>query len=376
MKRIVAVNGKSKLKEFIDFPHDLYKSDSNYVPELFIAQRDLLTPGKHPFYEHSNLQLFLAEEDGKVIGRIAAIQNKNHNDTNQNTDGFFGFFECINDQEAADLLLGAAAKWLEERNLTTMIGPVNPSTNETCGMQIEGFDGIPVVMMPYNFPYYLPLLENSGFSKKTDLRAYKFTTGNYNDRSKKLLDALQERLKRNSIVIRKINMKNFKEEARALKEVYNKAWDKNLGFVPMTSNEFDYMAKDLKMILDPDFCLVAEQNGKLIGFGLAIPDINRILIKIKRGRLFPFGLLKLLLLKRKIKGIRIMVLGVVDGYRKMGIEACLYGNIIKSFQEKNLEYAEASWTLDDNHLINKAIEQINGFPYRKYRIFEKSLKGN
>lgn len=373
MKQIVFVEGKNRLKEFIDFPHDLYKTDTNYVPELYIAQRDLLTPGKHPFHEHSFIQLFLALDGKEVVGRIAAIQNNNHNHANQATDGFFGFFECINDQETANLLLNAAGSWLKEKGLTTMIGPVNPSTNETCALLIDGFNGQPLAMMPYNFPYYLPLLENNGFYKKTDLRAYKFTAGNYNDRSKKLLDALQERLKRNSITIRKINMKNFKAEARALKEVYNKAWDQNQGFVPMTSNEFDYMAKDLKLILDPDFCLVAEQNGKLIGFALAIPDINQVLIKIKRGRLFPFGLLKLLFLKRRIKGIRIMVLGVIDGYRKMGIEACMYGNIIKSFQEKDLEYAEASWTLDDNFLINKAIEHINGIPYRKYRIVEKKL---
>lgn len=373
MIQIVAVDGKGKLKKFIDFPHDLYRNDSNYVPELFIAQRDLLTPGKHPFFEHSNMQLFLAVDGDKVVGRIAAIQNNNHNKTYQASDGFFGFFECIDDQETANLLLSAAENWLKEKKLNTIIGPVNPSTNETCAVLIEGFDGSPVAMMPYNYPYYVDLLENFGLHKKTDLRAYRFTKGNYNDRSMKLLSALEERLKRNSIVIRKINVKNFKAEAAALKEVYNKAWDKNLGFVPMTDNEFDYMAKDLKLILDPDFCLVAEQDGKLVAFALAIPDINQILKKIKRGRLFPFGLIKLLLLKRKIKGIRIMVLGVIDGYRKMGIEACLYGSIIKSFQEKNLDYAEASWTLDDNYLINKAIEQINGTPYRKYRILEKNI---
>lgn len=372
MKKIVAVSSKSDLKRFIDFPHDLYHRDFNYVPELFIAQRDLLSP-KHPFREHSSLQAFLALEDDKVTGRIVAIENNNHNLIYQKKDGFFGFFECIDDQETANLLFQAAENWLKERELNTMSGPVNPSTNETCGLLIQGFDGPPVAMMPYNFPYYLTLMERYDLKKKTDLRAYKFTAGNYNDRSMRLLDALEERLKRNSVVIRKIDVKNFKAEAQALKEVYNQAWDKNLGFVPMTSAEFDYMAKDLKLVLDPDFCLVAEQNGKLVGFSLSIPDINQVLIKIKRGRLFPFGLLKLLFLKRKIKGIRIMVLGVMDGYRKMGIEACLYGRTIKSFQEKGLEYAEASWTLDDNHLINKAIEQINGIPYRKYRILEKSI---
>lgn len=373
MKEVLAVHTKSDLKRFIDFPHDLYKNDANYVPELFIAQRDLLTPGKHPFHNHSTLQLFLVVENNAVLGRIAAIQNNNHNKTYQKKDGFFGFFECINNQETANLLFQSAENWLRERGLSTIIGPVNPSTNETCALLIKGFDGSPMVMMPYNFSYYLKLFENSQFNKRTDLRAYQFTKGNYNDRSLRLVDALQERLKRSSIVIRKINMKEFKAETQAIKDVYNKAWDKNLGFVSMTEEEFDYSAKDLKLIMDPDFCLVAEQNGKLIGFALAIPDINQILKKIKRGRLLPWGIFKLLFQKKKIKGIRIMLLGVVDGYRKMGIEACLYGLIIKAFQEKNMEYAEASWTLDDNQLINKAIEQINGIPYRKYRIFEKEI---
>lgn len=373
MKTIVAVNDKKDLRLFIDFPHELYKNDRNYVPELFIAQRDMLTPGKHPFHEHSELQLFLAYHNGNLAGRIAAIRNNNHNNTYGLTDGFFGFFDCTNDPETANLLINAAGKWLRERGLTSMIGPVNFSTNDICALLIDGFDGPPVAMMPYNAPYYLQLLENAGLSKKVDLRAYRFTSGTYNDRSLKLTAALQERLKRNRIIIRKIDMKNFNAEVKALREVYNKAWDRNLGFVPMTEKEFDYLAKDLKMVLDPDFCLVAEQEGKLVAFSLSIPDINQVLIKIKRGRLLPFGILKLLLLKRKIKGIRIMALGVIDGYRKMGIEACLYGLTIKAFQEKKLEYAEASWTLEHNDLVNKAIERINGVAYRKYRILEKAI---
>src|SRR5690606_31356234 len=180
------------------------------------------------------------------------------------------------DQAAADQLLGEAEKWLKEQGLQSMIGPVNFSTNETCGLLIEGFEGSPVVMMPYNPPYYLTLLENQGFQKRMDLRAYRYDAASYNDRSVKLLDVIQDRLKRNAIIVRKINMKNFVEDVKAVREVYNKAWDSNMGFVPMTDKEFDHMAKDLKLILDPDFCLVAEQNGKLIGFALAIPDINPI----------------------------------------------------------------------------------------------------
>ena len=262
----------------------------------------------------------------------------------------------------------------KEKKVSKIVGPVNPSTNETCGLLIKGFDSSPMVMMTYNPAYYVDLLEKAGFKKQVDLLAWSWDKTSYNDKSVQLLDKLQERLKRSDVTIRKVNLKKFKEEAAALREVYNTAWDKNMGFFPMTNEEFDYTAKDLKMILDPDFCLLAEQHGKIVGFGVAIPDINSVLKKIKRGRLLPTGIFKLLLGKSKIKGIRIMLLGVIDGYRKMGIEAVLYGNIIKEYRRKGLEYAEASWTLENNDMVNRAIEAIGGNQYKTYRIYEKDLK--
>ena len=372
MRNIVAVSNKKQLGQFIDFPHDLYKGDSNYVPELFIAQKDLLTT--HPFHKHSSLQCFLLFEGDKIIGRIAAILNNNYNILNSANDGFFGFFDCINDQEAANLLFDTATKWLKDKGVTgAIIGPVNFSTNDSCGFLIEGFDSPPVVMMPYNATYYPALMEGWKLNKKVDLIAWKFNGDNYDDRSVKLMDRLEERLNRNNITIRKINMKNFKQEAANLREVYNKAWDKNAGFVPLNDEEFDYQAKDLKLVLDPDFCFVAEQDGKLVGFGAAIPDMNQIQIKIKKGRLLPTGIFKLLFGKKNVKGIRILLLGVVDGYRKMGIEACIYGSIIKSYKAKKFEYAEAGWTLEHNDLVNNAIIAIKGDPYKKYRIYEKAI---
>lgn len=373
MATIIAVNDKKLLAKFIDFPHELYKNDPYYVPELFIAQRDMLTPGKHPFHDHAKLQLFIAVEGNKTVGRVAAIINGNHNTIKNVTEGFFGFFDTIDDKSVSTLLLNAAQSWLQENGQNKMLGPVNFSTNDVCGLLIKGFDGPPVAMMPYNAPYYLNLLEDFGFAKKVDLRAYRFSEGNYNDRSMHLVESLENRLQRSDIVIRKINLKDFKTEAAALREVYNKAWDQNLGFVPMTDREFDYTAKDLKLILDTDFCFIAEQAGKVVGFGLAIPDINQTLIKIKKGRLLPTGLIKLLLGKKKINGIRIILLGVIDGYRKMGIEACLYGRIIKSFKARNFKYAEASWTLEDNEMVNRPIENIGGKLYREYRILEKAI---
>ncbi|QCR21591.1 hypothetical protein [Pontibacter sp. SGAir0037] len=373
MKQVLPVKTKQQLKAFIDFPHELYKHDPFYVPELHIAQRDLLTAGKHPFHEHSSLQLFLAYQDDKIVGRVAAILNNNHNAFNHTEDGFFGFFDCVEDGEVAAMLFQEVHQWLVAKGAKTIIGPVNFSTNETCGLLIEGYDSSPVAMMPYNYAYYTQLLEKLGFQKKVDLLAYQFLAGNFNDKPYKLSQLLQKRLEQKGITIRPINMKNYQEEAARLREVYNAAWDKNLGFVPMTPKEFDYLAKDLKMILDPDFCMVAEHEGKLVGFSLAIPDINQILKKIKKGRLLPTGIFKLLLLKKKINAVRIIALGVVEGYRKLGIEACFYGSVIQKGQEKGLVMAEASWILEDNVMMNQALVKMEAKPYKKYRIYEKAI---
>lgn len=373
MTQILPVTSKKDMTRFIDFPHDLYKDEQNYVPEIFIGQRDLLTPGKHPFYEHSSIQLFLAFDNGKITGRIAAIHNVNHNAFTGDKDGFFGFFDCINDQETANLLLKSAVDWVKTKGLTRIIGPANPTTNDVCGLLVDGFDLPPIAMMPYNAPYYLELLTKAGFHKKTDLLAYELNVVEANDRSVKLIDTLESRLKRSGITIRKVDVKNFKNEVPKIREVYNKAWDKNLGFVPMTDKEFDYLAKDLKMILDPNYCLVAEKGDQVVGFVVAIPDINQILIKMSRGRLLPTGIFKLLFLKKNITRLRVLTLGVLEGYRKMGIEACLYGHIIKNTYGTKITGGECSWMLEENYLMNHAIEQINAKLYKRYRLLEMDL---
>jgi GNAT superfamily N-acetyltransferase len=373
MIRIEHVNTRARLKLFIDFPHTLYKDDPQYVPELFIAQRDLLSKGKHPFHDHSTVELFLAYRDGQLAGRIAAILNNNHNTFNKTSDGFFGFFDVVEDVQVASALIDKVATWLTEKGATTIIGPVNFSTNETCGILIEGFESPPFAMMTYNKPYYEPLLRQLGFSKKVDLLAHRFAGDQADHKPVRMLNTLTQRLNKNGVTIRPVVMKNFAEEVKNIHAVYNCAWDKNLGFVPMTEKEFEFMAKDMKLVLDTDFCLVAEHNGKVIGFALAIPNINQALISVKRGRLLPFGIFKLLLGLRKIKSVRIIALGVIEGYRKMGIEACFYASFIQAYRRKKYTAAEASWVLEDNHLMNHAIQQMDAVPYKKYRILEKAL---
>ena len=373
MIQVSQVSSKKELASFIDFPHDLYKGDSNYVPELHIAQSDLLTPGKHPFHDHSQLQLFLAYEGEKIKGRIAAVINNNHNKFKNAKDGFFGFFDVVNDKVIAGQLLTKAEEWLKEKGADKMVGPVNPSTNEPCGLLVEGYDSPPVAMMTYNKPYYLDLLTAANFYKQTDLLAYDLPTSTVDKRTIQLKDALLKRLGNNNIVIRKVNMKDFKTDVDKILEVYNNAWAENTGFVPMTEKEFRYLAKDLKLILDKDFCLLAEHNGKVVGFALAIPDINQLLIKIKRGRLFPTGIFKLLLGRKKINYVRVLALGVVEGYRKMGIEACFYAEIIERAAAKKIKGGEASWILENNELMNNGLLKLNAKVYKRYRILEKAI---
>lgn len=373
MTGIVIVRSSRQMKAFIDFPHDLYKGDANYVPELFIAQRDLLTPGKHPFHEHSKVELFLYYKDNVICGRIAAILNNNHNRFNNTTDGFFGFFECVNDPQIALALFDSAEQWLQEQGATTIIGPVNPSTNEPCGLLIDGFDKPPLAMMTYNKPYYTALMEGVTLQKKVDLLAYDIPIEEVGDRPVLLEERLLTRLRQKQITIRAVNKKDLANEARKVLEIYNAAWDKNLGFVPMTASEFNYLAKDLKMVLDEQLCLIAEHNGRQVGFALAIPDINQILIKVRRGRLLPTGIFKLLLGMKKVNRIRVLALGVMKEYRKLGIEACFYAALIRRANERKMRGGEASWILEHNELMNKGIERINGKVYKRYRIYEKPL---
>lgn len=371
---IEEVTTKKQLKEFIDFPHELYASDPNYVPELYVGQKELLWKGdKHPFYEHSSTKMFLARRNGKTVGRIAAVINTNHIAYVDKQEGFFGFFDCENNQETASALLENAIAWLKENELSNVIGPVNLSTNNTCGLLVEGFDTPPSVMMPYNTAYYKELLEGFQMTKKTDLLAYDVRRGNTDSKALLLMDRLIARLETKGIKIRSINIKDFKNEVTKIRDVYNKAWDKNLGFVPMTEKEFEFTAKELKMILDPKFCIVAEKDGEIVGFALGVPNINEIQIDIKKGRLFPTGILKLLLNRGKISSLRVLMLGVLDDYRKLGIEACLYGKIIRNSEGTKIKGAECSWMLEDNYMMNHAIEQIDGKLTKRYRIFEKAI---
>jgi len=373
MITIEKITFPNKIKDFIDFPHDLYKGDPNYVPEIYLGQKDLLNPNKHPFYEHSKAQLFLAYKDGKLVGRIAAIRNNAHNNFSGNNDGFFGFFECIEDYEVAKKLFDAATEWVKKEGLTNIIGPTSISTNEIFGWHIDAFDLPPMMSMGYNKPYYSKFAEQYGFAKKVDFFAYYVTSEQVSEKALRVSEAFENRLKTKGITIRPVNMKKFTEEAEKAHVVFNSAWEKNEAFVPMTKNEFMHLCKDMKQIMDPELCLVAESEGKIVGFSFSFPDINQVLKDVKKGRLLPTGIFKLLFGRGKIDKMRVVVLGVIEGYRKLGIEACFYAKTIKTGRSKGINAAEASLILETNEMMNQALININAQVYKTYRLYQRPV---
>ena len=325
---------------------------------------------KNPFYKHAAAEFFLARRNDEIVGRIAAIVNDHHNKEHNERAGFFGFFECINDQSVADALFQAAAEWLKARGMATMRGPASPSVNDEYGLLVDGFDRSPVVLMPYNPQYYVELIEKAGFTKAKDLYAY------YVNKE----TAITERLTRISEIVRKkegltfrsLNMKDFANEVKRLKDLYNRAWQYNWGAVPMTDEEFDALAKDLKPVVVPELVIIAEYKGTPIGFALSLPDLNIALKHNTRGYLLP-GLWRLFRYKKHIDFIRIIVLGVVPEYKNTGAGGVLFYETARRAVEHGYPHGEASWVLEDNTMMNRGAELLNAERTKTYRIYERAL---
>ncbi len=375
MLRIVEVACPKRLRSFIDFAHDHYAGDPSYVPELFTAQRDHLDPAKNPYFENAHAALFLAESNGKVLGRIAAVEDCLFNQHAEKDTGVFGFFESIDDEQVSSALLDAASRWLSSRGLTAMEGPYHFSTNHACGLLVDGFSCAPSLMMPYNKAYYARLLEQYGLQKKTDVLAYRIRQEDFPERLKRSLPLLEDRFSKVGIQVRPINLRQFEEDVRKTLEVYNQAWSENAGFAPMTDREYLHAAKDMKLIMDPELVLLAEKNGQCVGFSLTLPDVNQVFQKIKRGRLFPTGIFHLLFRRKNISSVRILALGVLEPYRRMGIDAYFYAKTFE-YVTRHPTYCsgEASWILEDNAEMNNAILKMGGREEKRYRFYRMPIQ--
>ncbi len=366
--KIIKVENQKDLMRFIKFQWKIYEGDNHWVPPLLMDRKKLLDKKKNPFYQHAEADFFLAEKDGKLVGRIAAIKNDLHNKYHNDKVGFFGFFECINDQAVANALFDTAKKWLKDRGLKEMRGPANPSSNDEYGMLLEGFDDEPRLLMTYNPKYYLDLCDGYGLKKAKDLYAYKLENKKVltSDKMKRVAELAKKRI---GLEIKQLDMKEFDKELDKVKDVYNKAWAPNWGFIPMTEEEIDAMAKDLKPLVEPSLVLFGEVKGKIIGFALVMLDYNQV-FKSMNGKLFPFGFLKLYTQKKKITWSRIITLGIIPEYQKKGLDATFYYEIVKRAEKLGILLGEASWVLEDNDMMNRGAQVLNAELYKKYRIYE------
>lgn len=363
----------NEVKTFIMCQWNFYRNDPNWVPPLIQERKKLLNTKKNPFFQHAAIQMFLAERDAKVVGRIAAIINDSHNQKFQDKVGFFGFFECEDNQETANKLFTAAAQWLHERGMDTIRGPVNPSLNDEAALLVDGFDSPPSILTTYNPRYYMRLIEDAGFTKAKDMYAYVLRHHEYQtDKMKRLCHAICERY---GITIRQITMNNatqLQRDAQTIKEIYNKAWYNNWGMIAFTDAEFEALVKDLKPVANERLIYFAEIQGKPIGFMLALPDINRAMIYNKSGGLLG-ALWALVTKKKQVNFCRIIVMGVLPEYQKLGVDAVMYYEISERAKVYS-EGGEASWIAEDNVAMNRALTKtMNATIYKTYRIYDKPL---
>jgi GNAT superfamily N-acetyltransferase len=368
---ILEVKSNSDLKKFIMFPFKLYKKDKCWVPPLISEEKILFDREKNPFWKHAEYQAYLAIRDGEVVGRVAGIIDERHNEIHKDKVGFFGFFEAINDKEVTKALLDAAKEWVKGKGRKIMRGPMSPSQNDIFGVLIEGLEYPPMIMMPYNPPYYKELMESYGLAKAKDMLSfYKDSKVGIPQRIKRLSEITRKRTK---VVVRSIDTKHLDRDVAIIKDLYNKAWELNWGFVPLTSEEMDDVYKKLVKFYEPELVLIAEVGGKPVGVGISVPDINQVLIKLN-GRLFPFGILKFFWYKRKINTVRCMIFGLLKEYRKTGIPLVMFEETEKNGLKNGYTQAEIGWNLEDNDSINQFDSQIGGRIYKRQRVYQMPIK--
>lgn len=376
---VLPVVSSRELRRFIDVPWRLFDAARHpqWVPPLRIAVRDVLDVRKHPFWRTAERALWIATRDGRVVGRVAAIENRAHNAFHGDRTGFFGFFECADDPEAAAALLDTAAHWLARRGLTAMQGPMNPSTNYECGVLVDGFEHHPVLMTTWNPPYYDALLAGAGLVPAKDLLGWWIArdTGAGVDFAlpPAYADHAARALQQSGMRFRDLEPSNIEREIATCWDVYNAAWEPNWGFVPMSREEFAHLAKDLKLIADPRFAFAAEIDGKPAGFVIALPDYHVLFKRIRSGRLLPTGIVTLLAGKRSLRTLRVLALGVRREHRTRGIFALFTHEIVRRGLAAGITGAEASWVLEDNHLMNRPLRAMGATPYRRWRIYERAL---
>ena len=374
---VVPVETLADRKAFVGFQFELYRNDPLWVPYLRSERMEFTDRSRHPFFEHAEVAFFRAVRNSRTVGTIAAIRNDAYNEFHGERVGFWGLFDVIEEYAVAEALFDAARGWCKAQGLEVLRGPMSYSTNEECGLLVDGFDRPPVVMMTYNPRYYPTFVERYGFTKAKDLYAYRVGIEAFGAHGEGLPEKVRRvaevAQKRYGVTVRKAELRHFRREVGLFKQVYNDAWSRNWGFVPMTEAEIDHVAEGLKMFLDPDLVLLAFVGDRPVGAALTLPDINQALIHIRDGRLFPFGWAKFLWYRRKVDAVRAFAMGVAKDFQLRGVDALFYVKTLEEGARKGYKWVEMSWILEDNLPTRQAIEALHGEIYKTYRIYDLAL---
>lgn len=376
---VAPVGTPTEMTAFIEFPWRVYQQNPHWVPPLISERKAFHNPEKNPFFEHATVEYFHARRDGKLVGTIAAFTNEAYNAFQGVNAGFFGFFEVLEDQEAAVMLLEAAEAWTREAGHDILLGPAQFSTNDEVALLVDGFDDPPRILMTYNPPRYMDYLAAAGFHKAMDLWAYAISLEDFvKNKPAKLWRVVEKVKTRRNLTIRTINMKDFDREVERFKRVYNKSWERNWGFVPMTDAEIEHLAENLKPVIDPALVFMVESGGEVIGISLSLPDLNQPLLKAypRPGVPEAWTMLKMLWhwkVRRRLDWLRVFALGVHPDFRGMGVDAMMYHETAKAAVSKGFRWAEMSWILENNDMMNRAIQMLGGKVYKTHRIYEKAL---
>lgn len=371
MITIKRIQTPANREAFITLPWKLYRADPAWVPHLISERKDFFNPDKNPFFRHSRVELIMAYRDGQPVGRMSVHENIPHVIRHKEKIGFFGFFECIDDQTVANALFNYAQQWLQEKGYRGMRGPMSFSINGEYALLVDGFQFPPMIQMSHNRPYYQRLLEQYGFIGSQDMFAYQlhFAEG-LPDRIIDKAHKVEKNIP--GLRVRSMNIKEIEKEAKIVHYIYTKAWNDNWGAVPMSEEEVMALAKELKFVIDPDIALVAELHGEPIGFSLSLPDINQALKKAN-GRLFPFGLIQILQKKRHLTAMRVFAMGVLNEYRHRGIDTIFYQRTLEAGLRKGYLTAEMSLINESNKPMRRVLERLGARIYKTYRMYDKKF---
>jgi hypothetical protein len=370
------VRSRRELKGFVKVPFRLHRAHPQWVAPLVFERMEFLSAEKNPYFEHAEVQLFVAERDGEPVGRISAQIDHRWDEFQGGSDAMFGFFETSEDPEVAKALIDAATEFAVSKGRSRLLGPMDFTTNDEIGILIEGYERRPMILEPWHPPYYRELIEAEGFAKTMDVLMWELQFGDLKEGEEfdpAIHAAAKKALEDEGITIRNMRKRNMAAEVRRFMDVYNEAWGDNWGFVPITDAEVEFQAKNLKQVINEDWTFMAEKDGEVVGAALTLPDINQVMARLN-GKLLPFGWLKFLLGKGKVDQLRVFALGVKHEYRHTGVAAGLYlRHLEEAAKPGAIGGGEMGWILETNKPMNRAMEGMGGKVVKRYRLYERAL---